>query len=196
MKNYSLLALFIFIFQLSEAQVSSIYSISFENATHHEAEVKAVFKHHKTDEVTFRMSRTSPGRYALHEFMKNIYNVKVTDSHGNNLTTTRPNPYAWNVKGHDGEIHVSYTLFANRGDGTYAQIDETHAHLNIPATFIYMPDLSENEFEVNFVTPQAYHWKIATQLKHIKGNKYYAKIFNILWIVLLKSVISVKNPLK
>lgn len=177
MKNLIILLLLLFLFQLTEAQVSSIYSISFENAVHHEAQVNAVFKNLKTDEVEFRMSRTSPGRYALHEFVKNIYDVKVTDSKENELKTNRPNPYAWKVKGHDGEVHISYTLFANRGDGTYAQIDETHAHLNIPATFMYMPSLSENEIEISFDVREDLNWKIATQLKHQKENTYYAKNF-------------------
>ena len=174
MKNL-ILTIFILIFQFSKAQVSSIYSISFENAVHHEAKVHVVFTNLKTNEVEFRMSRTSPGRYALHEFVKNVYDVKVTDSKGNILKASRPNPYAWKVSGHDGEIQVTYTLFANRGDGTYAQIDETHAHLNIPATFMYMPDLSEKEFEVTFNVREDLNWNIATQLKHIQKNTYYAK---------------------
>ena len=157
------------------AQVSSKYVISFENAIHHEATIKATFSDLKSDEVEFTMSRSSPGRYALHEFVKNVYNVKVTDSKGNSLIATRPNPYSWLVKGHDGTINVTYTLYGNHGDGTYAQIDETHAHLNIPATFMYVPELSENEFEVIFNVREDLNWKVATQLKHVSDYKYYAK---------------------
>ena len=155
--------------------VSTIYQISFENAVHHEAEIKATFTNLNKQEVEFRMSRTSPGRYALHEFMKNAYNVKVTDGNGKELETTRPDPYSWVVDGHDGTINVSYTLFANRGGGTYAQIDETHAHLNIPATFMYAPDLANDEIEVTFNVREDLDWKIATQLKHLEGNTYHAK---------------------
>ena len=156
------------------AQVLSSYTISFENAVHHEAFVEASFSKLKRDEVTFRMSRTSPGRYALHEFMKNIYDVKVTDSKGNVLEATRPDPYSWRVKEHDGTINVSYRLFANRGDGTYSQIDETHAHLNIPATFIYVPSLKNAGFEVTFKTREDLNWKVATQLNLINDTTYYA----------------------
>ncbi|SFZ89838.1 Predicted metalloprotease, contains C-terminal PDZ domain [Flaviramulus basaltis] len=157
------------------AQVSSKYTISFENAVHHEAFVEATFSNLKTDDIEFRMSRTSPGRYALHEFMKNIYDVKVTDGEGNVLDASRPDPYSWKIKGHDGTIKVSYILFANRGGGTYAQIDETHAHLNIPATFIYAPSLENDAIEVTFNVRNDLNWKVATQLKPIKGNTYYAE---------------------
>ena len=121
------------------------------------------------------MSRTSPGRYALHEFVKNVYNVKVTDENGKVLNATRPDPYSWKVSGHNGTIKVSYTLFANHGDGTYSQVDETHAHLNMPATFMYVPELKDKEMQVTFNVREDLNWKVATQLKPIKGNTFYAK---------------------
>src|SRR6056300_676955 len=157
------------------AQVSSSYTISFDNAVHHEAVVTATFKNLEADDVDFTMSRSSPGRYALHEFIKNIYSVKVTDGKGNELKVTRPNPYSWKVAGHDGTIKVSYILFGNMGDGTYSQIDETHAHLNIPATFIYMPSLENEGIQVTFNVRNDLNWKVATQLKHLEDNTYYAK---------------------
>lgn len=159
----------------STDQVSSSYAISFENAVHHEAQVQAVFTNLETDLIEFRMSRTSPGRYALHEFMKNVYSVKVTDGKGNELKTSRTDPYSWQVQGHDGTIKVSYTLFANRGGGTYSQIDETHAHLNIPATFMYCPSLAKDGIEVTFNVREDLDWKIATQLKALGANRYAAE---------------------
>jgi predicted metalloprotease with PDZ domain len=171
--QFSLLALLFSI--LVNAQVSSKYAISFENAVHHEASIQVTFTDLKSKNVTFMMARSSPGRYALHEFAKNVYSVKVTDSKGNLLKTTRPNPYSWEVTGHDGTINVSYTLFANHGDGTYVQVDETHAHLNMPATFMFVPELSENEMEVTFNLPENLNWKVATQLKHLEGNTYFAE---------------------
>jgi len=160
--------------QKSSSKVSSSYIISFENAVHHEATIKATFTNLNTVDVEFRMSRTSPGRYALHEFVKNVYAVKVTNSKGEVLKATRPDPYSWKVNGHDGTIKVEYTLFANHGDGTYAQIDETHAHLNIPATFMYVPNLEKDGIEVTFNGREDLEWKVATQLKHVKDNTYYA----------------------
>jgi len=156
-------------------EVSSKYQISFDNAVHHEAQVQVTFSNLKETEAEFRMSRTSPGRYALHEFMKNVYDVEVTDVNGNALEFTRPDPYSWKVKDHQGTIKVQYTLFANRGGGTYAQIDETHAHLNIPATFMYAPELANAPMEVTFNVREDLGWKVATQLKPVDGTTYYAK---------------------
>ena len=153
---------------------TNTYEISFDNAVHHEGVIKAIFPAVQMDTLAFRMSRSSPGRYALHEFAKNVYNFKATDGKGKVLPVSRPNPYQWNVYGHDGTVNISYTLFANRGDGTYSQIDETHAHLNIPATFMYAPQLSERKIEVNFKVREDLNWKVATQLPLISGSKYSA----------------------
>ena len=150
------------------------YEISFENAVHHEAQINAIFSNIKEDTLAVRMSRTSPGRYALHEFAKNVYGLNATDSKGNRLQVMRPNNHEWRIIGHDGAINISYILFANRGDGTYAQIDETHAHLNIPATFIFAPDLSELPLEVKFNVREDLNWKVVTQLPLITGTTYSA----------------------
>tara|TARA_R110002051_G_scaffold247426_1_gene306997 strand:- start:2580 stop:4388 length:1809 start_codon:yes stop_codon:yes gene_type:complete len=173
MKKLLSLLFLIFLTGPIGAQTNS-YSISFENAVHHEAEIKATFPNLSKDTIGIRMSRTSPGRYALHEFAKNVYNVVATDSKGNPLTITRPNPYQWDVSGHDGTIQISYTLFANRGDGTYSQIDETHAHLNIPATFMFVPELSDRDITVDFKVREDLNWKVATQLPVVSDNTYSA----------------------
>jgi len=156
------------------AQTYNTYNISFENAVQHEAKVEAVFSNLENKILELRMSRTSPGRYALHEFAKNIYDVQAVDSKGNKLPVTRPNPYQWNIANHDGTVKITYTLFGNRGDGTYTQIDETHAHLNIPATFMYATNYASRPIKVTFKPREDLHWKIATQLKTIGGNTFFA----------------------
>lgn len=173
MKSFFIILTLLVLSSNIHAQTNS-YEISFENAVHHEAEVEAVFPDIETDTLTVRMSRTSPGRYALHEFAKNVYNFKATNGLGQPLRVLRPNPYAWQIVGHDGSVKVSYTLFANRGDGTYSQVDETHAHLNIPATFMYAPDLSNRKVEVDFKVREDLNWKVATQLPLVSGTTYFA----------------------
>ncbi|MAM19820.1 MAG: PDZ domain-containing protein [Christiangramia sp.] len=168
-----ILILFLFVGFNLAAQTNT-YEISFENAAHHEAVIKAHFPNVKSRDLTVRMSRSSPGRYALHEFAKNVYGFKATNSKGEELDFTRTDPYSWKVQNTDGEINIEYILFGNRGDGTYSQIDETHAHLNIPATFMYAEDLKERPIEVNFDVREDLDWKVATQLKKISGTKYSA----------------------
>ena len=59
------------------------YKVSFPNAVHHEAVISITASGIQTKPAVFRMSRSSPGRYATHEFGKNVYDVKATDKNGN-----------------------------------------------------------------------------------------------------------------
>ncbi|MDN3595653.1 M61 family metallopeptidase [Zunongwangia endophytica] len=165
--------LLLFVCTISFAQQNQ-YSISFENAVHHEAKINIRFPEIENDTLTVRMSRSSPGRYAIHEFAKNVYDFKATDSEGKQLEVSRPDPYSWAITNHSGIVNIEYTLFANRGDGTYSQIDPTHAHLNMPATFMFAESLQDRAIEIEYNTESQPDWKVATQLKHIKGNTYTA----------------------
>jgi predicted metalloprotease with PDZ domain len=147
------------------AQTETRYSVSFPNAFHHEARIVATFSGVQTPVLEARMARSSPGRYALHEFAKNVYAVKAEDSKGNQLKITRPNPHQWNISGHDGTVKITYTLFGDRTDGTYAGIDENHAHLNAPATFMYAHGFETKPSVVTFEIPVEKKWTVATQLK-------------------------------
>lgn len=140
------------------------YAASFPNAAHHEAEITATFPARGHDTLEIRMSRSSPGRYAIHEFAKNVYSVRATDGAGRELRVIRRDPYRWLVTGHDGTVNFRYTLFADRGDGTYAQVDLSHAHLNLPATFAWASGLEANPIAVRFTVPAGSNWRAATQL--------------------------------
>ncbi|TRZ45816.1 M61 family metallopeptidase [Robertkochia solimangrovi] len=156
----------------SQAPVS--YGIEFPNAVHHEAEITMTLTDKSMDTLFVKMSRSSPGRYAVHEFAKNVYNFKAADASGKALNIFRPDPYTWGITGQDGPVTVSYTLFGNRGDGTYSQIDETHAHLNMPATFMYAPAYVDEAMELKFDLTGHSDWKIATQLKKDNETTYQA----------------------
>ncbi|ETN94656.1 M61 family metallopeptidase [Zhouia amylolytica] len=168
-----LLTLFCVFSFYTQAQKST-YKISFENAVHHEANVNVIFSELEGENLTVRMSSASPGRYAVHHFAKNIYGVKATDSKGTPLKIMRPDPFSWKIMNHDGEVNLNYILFANRGDGTYSQIDETHAHLNMPATFMFAPTLEDFPMEITFNVRKDLNWKVATQLKETGANMYWA----------------------
>ena len=60
-------------------------------------QVEVTFSEVPPGPLQVRMSRTSPGRYALHEFSKNVFDVRVHDGKGNALTPARPDLHQWDV---------------------------------------------------------------------------------------------------
>ena len=148
------------------AQAGAIsYEVTFPNAEHHEAEIAVTFPAVAPGApLEVWMSRSSPGRYAVHEFSKNVYNLRAADGRGRPIAVEPATPYSWTVSGHDGTVTIRYTLFGDRGDGTYAQIDRAHAHLNAPAVFLWGKGLEARPARVRFPSLPA-GWRVATQLK-------------------------------
>ena len=147
------------------AQEPIRYGISFENAAHHEAEITIVFTDLEPGPLEIRMSRTSPGRYALHEFAKNVYNFRATGAGGRPVEVLRPDLHQWTVVGHGGEVRVRYTLYGDHADGTYTGIDRSHGHLNMPATFMWARGLEARPMELTVTVPPGSGWRVATQLQ-------------------------------
>lgn len=157
------------------------YDISFPNAAHHEAEITLTITDLDAIPVKVSMSRTSPGRYALHEFAKNVYNVTAIDGEGDTLDIFRPDLHNWIVSGHNGTLKFSYTLYANHADGTYSGINEQHAHLNIPASLVWAQGTEMQNMTVEFHPPEGSNWKVATQLEPTEDPYVYsAPDFNYL----------------
>ena len=148
---------------LAQDRASIDYRMSFENAVHHEAEITATFRNIGDAPLELRMSRSSPGRYALHEFAKNVYAVTAVDGAGQALPVVAEDPYSWRINEHDGTVKFTYILFADHADGTYSQIDRTHAHLNMPATFVWAHGFDDTPITLAF-EPTIRNWKAATQL--------------------------------
>jgi len=152
------------------AQKAVEYKISFPNAVHHEAEIELLVQDVPAGALTFRMSRSSPGRYATHEFGKNIYNVKVFNGKGNVLELRQTEGDVYRVDNHDGTVKITYTIFGNWVDGTYLAIDETHAHLNMPAAFMWISAMTDRPIRIKFNDLNRYGWKVATQLKSTENT--------------------------
>jgi predicted metalloprotease with PDZ domain len=146
------------------AQPPVQYRVSFPAPAHHYAQVEATFTAVPPGTLEARMSRSSPGRYAVHEFAKNVFDLHVFDGKGHDLQSSRPNPYQWNVAGHDGTVRIVYKVFGNHVDGTYLAVDDSHAHLNMPATLMWARGFDLRPVRITFEPPSAHAWKPATQL--------------------------------
>ena len=140
------------------------YTLSFPAPEHRWMQVEIRFPNVPAGPLQVRMARTSPGRYALHEFAKNVFDVSIVNGKGQPLIATRPDPHQWDVADHDGTVVVAYKVFGDRTDGTYLGVNEVHAHINIPAALMFARGWFERPARVRFVPPPGKPWKVATQL--------------------------------
>ncbi len=165
LRTIALLALGLAVASSALAQPAPFeYRLSFPTPEHRWMQVEARFTDLPDGTAEIRMGRTSPGRYALHEFAKNVFDVTITDGAGRVLEPTRPNLHQWNVTGHHGTVVVSYKVFGDRSDGTYLSVDAAHAHMNMPATMMYVRGQLDRPARVTLVQPPGRAWRVATQL--------------------------------
>jgi len=157
-----------------KAQQEISYEVSFPNAIHHEAQISMSIPNVPAGPLKVRMSRSSPGRYATHEFGKNVYNLKAFDANGKSLALNQPAGDVYEIPTHGSSVKITYTLFGNWIDGTYVGFDETHAHMNMPATFAFPLGMDNRPRIVKFYYAEKQDWKVATQLKPMGKDRYYA----------------------
>jgi predicted metalloprotease with PDZ domain len=141
------------------------YIVSFPNIVHHEARIELIVSDIPGNHAIFRMSRSSPGRYATHEFGKNVYDVQAFDAEGKPLTVNSIDGDVYDVPRHGGFIKLQYTLYGNYADGTYVGIDPSGVHLNMPGAFMWLKGVDKTPINIHFSIPPEWHWSIATQLE-------------------------------
>jgi predicted metalloprotease with PDZ domain len=142
-----------------------VYVVSFPSPEHHWMQVDVTFPDLGARPLHARMSRSSPGRYAVHEFAKNIFSIEARNGRGEAIDARRVDADGWVVDGHDGSVRVSYRIFGDHADGTYMAVDTTHAHLNMPAAFLWGVGFEARPIRITFRPPADAGWTVAaTQL--------------------------------
>lgn len=140
------------------------YVVSVPEPEHRYLRVSAEFPAAPGQSLDIRMSRTSPGRYALHEFAKNVFGEEASGANGQPLPLQRTGLDRWTVVANGDTIRFSYNLYGDTLNGTHVAVDESHAHLNAPATFVWARGLEDAPARIRFEQPAGRNWRAFTQL--------------------------------
>jgi predicted metalloprotease with PDZ domain len=140
------------------------YRFSFPEPSQRWMQVDATFPALGVAPLQFRISRSSPGRYAIHDFAKNVYDLHTYDADGRELRLERADDAGWNVPAHGDSVTLKYKVYGDRVDGTYLAIDASHAHINMPAAIVWARGLDDRPVALTFNAPAGLQWQVATQL--------------------------------
>ena len=151
-----------------------VYTLDLSRVQQHELRITVDFPAVPQGVFTVTMPQASPGRYAQHNFAKNVYALEAIGANGDSVAVTRSQPNRWVITGHGGKVRLSYTLFANGGDGTYSGIDDRKLHLNMPASFLYGENLNDRPVLLQLPEGQRPEWEVATQLVDLGGRRFAA----------------------
>lgn len=133
-------------------------------------QVDATFAELGAAPLQLRISRSSPGRYAIHDFAKNVYDVHAYGPDGRELRLERADAAGWSVPAHAESVTLKYKVYGDRVDGTYLAIDTSHAHINMPAAIVWARGFDDRPITLTFNSPVGMQWQIATQLHGISGS--------------------------
>jgi predicted metalloprotease with PDZ domain len=114
--------------------------------------------------LELRMSRSSPGRYSLHDFARGVSDVHADDGAGTPQAVSEIAPSRWRVERHGPTLRVRYRVSGMTTDGTYLGIDAGHAHINMPAALLRVTGADSWPVTISFDPPAGRGWRIATQL--------------------------------
>lgn len=153
------------------------YEVKLDNILHHELRISMEIRDVSDKPIVIKMANASPGRYATHQFAKNLYGEKAYDLSGKSIATTRTGASSWQVVPKNGYVRFEYLLYANHADGTYSGIDSEKILLNIPSAFVYTDDLPKSEITLKFDLNGHDTWSIATQLPEVERGTFTAPDF-------------------
>jgi predicted metalloprotease with PDZ domain len=148
----------------ARAQSPVDYRLTFPDYVHNVMDVEVTFPDLPAAPLEIHMSRSSPGRYALHEFVKNVFEVRFADASGREIAFSQPDLHRWRVADHRGLVRMRYKVFGRRIDGTYFSVDPTLAHINAPAALAWAKALDARPARLTLTQPAGLSWTVATQL--------------------------------
>jgi len=108
--------------------------------------------------MEFQMPAWSPGRYVIYDFARNVHDVSATEN-GAPLEVVKVDKQTWRVIPLDaGRVDFSYRVFADNLSGTFSQLNERHASINGPSTFMYVVGRKTTPVTLSIVAPRG--WRV------------------------------------
>ncbi|MBP6002045.1 MAG: M61 family metallopeptidase [Pyrinomonadaceae bacterium] len=132
--------------------------------------------------VELKMPVWTPGSYLVREYARHLQDFQARDASGGELAWTKTSKNTWQVetKG-NGQIVVSYRVYANELTVRTNELNDEHAFWNNSALLLFVKDQLAAPATV---TVMRYgDWKVATGLPRVAGqtNTFRAPNFDVLY---------------
>ena len=136
------------------------YHLRIVRASTHLAEVEIVARQVTEPSLDFVLPAWSPGRYAIYDFAKNVQEFEAIGATGQKLPWTNTDKQTWRVDTANagGTVRVRYKVFGNDLNGSFSQIDSTHANLNGAAIYMYVAGHKPDPVALTVDAPKG--WKV------------------------------------
>ena len=145
----------------TQAALQLKYQLRIEQLSAHLIEVGIDARGVDSSTLEFVMPVWSPGRYAIYDFAKNVQEFSATDANGHPLEWSQPDKLTWRVRtGGAAQVLARYKVFGNDLNGSFSQIDATHANLNGASIFMYLAGHKPDPVHLDITVPEG--WKVVS----------------------------------
>ncbi|HEY6293690.1 MAG TPA: PDZ domain-containing protein, partial [Terriglobia bacterium] len=160
---------------VAEAAASPLqleYHLRLSQPSTHLAEIEIQAGNVSAATLDFAMPAWSPGRYAIYDFAKNVQEFEATGADGRPLAWSQPDKQTWRVEsGGAGEVRVRYKVYGNDLNGSFSQIDSTHANLNGASIFMYVEGHKPDPLHLTVEAPEK--WKVVSGYTLATGQRSF-----------------------
>ncbi len=156
------------------------YCISWDNPNSHLLKITLTTQKSSGKTTSFSLPAWRPGRYFLQNFSSTVLEFKAYDKDGNSLPFTKITKDTWEVSNPDkGEITIEYSVMARWVDAGSTYLNENLLYVNPINCLMYAEkDYKRPAYLEIPLLPE--NWKIATSLKNVDKNKWYAESYHLL----------------
>jgi predicted metalloprotease with PDZ domain len=143
-----------------EAPLQLEYDLRIARPSTHLVEVEIDARGVRAPALDFVLPAWSPGRYAIYDFAKNVQEFEATGADGRAISWFQPDKQTWRVEASAAgeEIKVRYRIFGNDLNGSFSQIDSTHANLNGASIYMYVDGHKPDPIHLRVEAPEG--WKV------------------------------------
>lgn len=117
--------------------------------------------------LTLSLPAWIPGSYMIRDFAKNLGSFRAYDQRGKPLAYSKPDKQTWLVEPCDGEVTISYQIYAFDFSVRSAFITDEYAFCNGTSMFLLAKGYEQASYALKVVTPVNIQpqWRVATGLQ-------------------------------
>jgi predicted metalloprotease with PDZ domain len=150
------------------------YQIGSRHPASHYFDVSICIAHPDPTGQALRLPNWIPGSYMIRDFARNLLDLCARGA-GGELKIQQIDKSNWRVEPCQGELTLSYRVYANDLSVRAAHMDHTHGYYNGSSVFLEVIGQSEKACEVLIERPDADgygDWRVATSLKAKQAEPY------------------------
>jgi predicted metalloprotease with PDZ domain len=150
------------------------YNIRPHDLALHLFEVVLTVSHPDPEGQVLSLPAWIPGSYMIREFARNIVQIRA-EADGRKLRLTKLDKHTWRATRCNGELSITYQVYAWDLSVRAAHLDQTHGFLNGTSVFlkVHGKELLPHVVDIQPPEGEAYAgWRVATSLPELKARRH------------------------